>query len=115
MNATLTPDQLRQLAALQNRPTLYEIEIVAPDGRKALLAYSAQRSGRGLRTATSQRAEAVLRFLGADKKAGFTATTGCRYHTHRVDGGGLIRFSNRTKRDVIMEASALPYVAAEAA
>jgi len=106
----LTADQLAGLAALQNRPTLYEIEVVAPDGRKALLAYTARKSGLGLRSAVAGRAEALLAFLGANRDARFVATTGCRCHTHTITGHGLLRFSDRTKRDVVMEGTPLTYI-----
>jgi hypothetical protein len=110
----LTAQQLTALARLQNRPTLYEIEIVAPDGRKALLAYASRKTGAGLRDAVYQRAQPLLTFLGAPQNARIEPTKGCRYHGHTVTGGGLVRFSNRTKRDVIMEGTSLPYVAQEA-
>lgn len=109
----LTAEQLAALARLQNRPTLYEIEIVAPDGRKALLAYASRKTGAGLRDAVYQRTDPLLTFLAAQQNARIEPTKGCRYHTHTITGGGLVRFSNRTKRDVIMEGTALPYVAKE--
>lgn len=109
----LTREQLAALARLQNHPTLYEIEIVAPDGRKALVAYTARRNKAGIRAAVYERAQAVLTFLAAPKDAEMKPTKGCRYHTHTVTGGGVIRFSNRTKRDVIMDGTALPYVGGE--
>lgn len=109
----LTAEQLTALARLQNRPTLYEIEIVAPDGRKALVAYASRKNGAGLRQAVCQRGTAVLAFLGAPQDARIEPTKGCRYFSHTITGGGLVRFSNRTKRDVIMEGTALPYVAKE--
>lgn len=109
----LTEQQIAALDRLRNRPTLYEIELVAPDGRKALVAYAQRRNGAGLRQAVYQRAQAVLAFLGAPGDARIEPTKGCRYHGHTITGGGLVRFSNRTKRDVIMEGTALPYVAKE--
>ncbi len=109
----LSPSQAAALERLRNRPTLYEIELIAPDGRKALVAYAARRTGAGLRAAVHERATAVLAFLGAPSSARIEPKRGCRYATHTITGGALVRFSNRTKRDVIMEGTPLPYVAKE--
>jgi len=109
----LTPQQLAGLARLVNRATLYEIEIIAADGRKALLCYTPLRTGLGLRNGLLERGAAVAAFLGAPSNAKMKSVRGCHSSTHEITGGGLIRFSGRTKRDVIMADTPLPYVAQE--
>jgi len=109
----LTARQIKMLAARQNRPTLYEIEIIAPDGRKALLCYASRRSALGLRQGLLERGSAVAVFLGAPANAQIKPVRGCIVFSHEVTGGGRIRYSNRTMRDVIMADTPLPYVAQE--
>lgn len=113
--APLTEQQIVALDGLRNRPTLYEIEVQSADGRRALVAYAARRSAAGLRQALHQRAEAVLAFVGAEPGTRIGAIKGCRAHTHSLlgTGGAFVRFTGRTKRDVIMEDTPLPYVAQE--
>lgn len=111
----LTERQIAALDSLRNRPTTYEIEIVAADGRKGLVAYAQRRSAAGLRAAVFQRGAAVLAFLGAPPTTRIEPIKGCRAHTHSVlgTGGAFIRFSGRTKRDVIMADTALAYIGQE--
>ncbi len=99
-----TPEQLRRIARLKNRDTLYEAEIVRADGARVLLAYC-RKSGSGLREALRKRTEAVVRFLGGPK----AITWGRGTAPVEIEGGGSIRFSGRTERDAIVEGE-LPYV-----
>lgn len=110
----LTEAQIVALDALRNRPTLYEIILVTQDERKALVAYTARRNASGLRAAVHQRADAVLAFVGAPVGTRMLPIKGCTVQTHSLAGtGAFIRFSGRTKRDVIMEGTPLPYVETE--
>lgn len=111
----LTESQIVALDALRNRPTLYEIEVQTSDGRRALVAYAARRSAAGLRQAVHQRAEAVLAFVAAGPGTRLVPIKGCTVQTHSLVGTGcaFVRFTGRTKRDVIMEGTPLPYVEKE--
>lgn len=48
-----TADTQRRLARLRNRPTLYELAAVHPDGRRYLILYCQRRGRRGLLDAIS--------------------------------------------------------------
>ena len=111
----LTEAQIVALDALRNRPTLYEIVLVTKDERKALVAYTARKSASGLRAAVHQRAEAVLAFAGAPPGTRMQPIKGCTVQTHSLvgTGGAFVRFTGRTKRDVIMEGTPLPHVEKE--
>ncbi len=111
----LTEAQITALDRLRNRPTLYEIELVGADGRRALVAYAQRRNAAGLRQAVYQRAQAVLAFLAAPPTTRIEPIKGCTKHTHSVlgTGGAFIRFSGRTKRDVIMQDTPLTYIEQE--
>ncbi len=87
--------------------TLYEIEVIAADGRKGLVAYAGRRSKAGLRAAVHQRAAALLRFLKSDK-ATMEPVAKHSQHQHDISGGHLVRFSGRTKLDA--KAAPLTYI-----
>ena len=103
----LTPEQVRRLARLQNRRTCYEVEIVHPDGRRALLCYSEASSMSAVRQAIEKRGRSVIAFLGMDDAAAMTWQRGRR--EVRI-GGAIVRFTGRTQRDAIMSGKELPYV-----
>lgn len=103
----LSPEQLRRVARLHNRHTLYEAEIIRPDGTKALLAYCGRRSKQGLIEALDKRAPHALRFLGAPRHARVERERGSP--DVKIEGGGMIRFSGRTQREAIIEGE-LQYV-----
>lgn len=105
----LRPDQIAALEALRNRPTLYEAVVIRPDGERRLLTYCGRHSMRGLRDALSERGAAVATFLGV----GDNAEAVVRGREVRITGGGIVRFSGRTKRDVIMQDTKLTYIGGE--
>lgn len=120
--APLRPDQLAALARLQNRRTLYEIAVLTPDGRKALVAYTMRPSQQGIGEAIRERADELVAWLGqpvatvemewgaVNDVPGFVLRSTLRPNLLL----GLVYRTNRTKRDVIMEDSKLPYVGAGA-
>lgn len=107
MTKHLTAEQMAKLARMRDCSTLYEAVIVRPDGAKCLLAYCGQHSKRGLQMALQTRGEHAVRFLGVAPDARVTVERGSQ--DLRITGGGIVRFSGRTKRDAIMEGE-LAYV-----
>lgn len=87
----------QQLEALRNYSTRYEIA-VKKNGLEFLLAYSPQRSRRGIETAIRNRAEAFIKVTGATefnfgKKAQDGATA----------NGWTVNWTGRTQREAIIE------------
>ena len=109
LTMALSHQQLAALARIQGRATLYEAEIVRPDGERRLLAYCGRRSSAGLGTAFDQRSTFVFVFLKLPRSTPVTKPKG-KVELH-FKGGAVIRFTGRTKRDVIMEDTPLRYVA----
>ncbi len=113
----LSDEQRRALARLQNRKTSYEAEIVRADGQKRLFVYTDARSQRGLLNClTGVRQVGVSIFLGIPTSELFMSKGRNDKTLHVVNRGGrrlghFIRFTGRTRRDVIMENNPLPYVA----
>jgi hypothetical protein len=103
----LSPEQLRRLERLRNRRTLYEIEIVHPDGRRALLCYSDGTGKRPIRLAIEKRNRSVADFLEINGGAEMTWERG-KPEIHV--GAGIVRATGRTQRDAIMSGNELPYV-----
>ena len=120
--STLRPDQVRALERLYNRRTLYEIEIVRlRDGARGLLCYSDSTSQVTIRGCICKRAIGVLAFFGAGRSGSWQAAQGVTFQWDKVarrfalyDAAGTVvghvQKTGRTKRDVIMEDRALPFV-----
>jgi hypothetical protein len=102
----LTDEQVRELARLQNRRTMYEIEI-AVGAQRALLCYSESTSVRQIIQATETRQRAVLAFLGMEGPIPVERVKGRQ--ELRI-AGAVIRPTGRTRRDVIMAGDPLPYI-----
>ena len=112
--STLRPDQVRALERLYNRRTLYEIEIVRlRDGARGLLCYSDSTSQVTIRGCICKRAVGVLAFLDAGQGVTFQwDKVARRFALYDAAGAvvGHVQKTGRTKRDVIMEDRALPFV-----
>ena len=112
--STLRPDQIRALERLYNRRTLYEIEIVRlRDGARGLLCYSDSTSQVTIRGCICKRAIGVLAFFGAGQGVTFQWDKAARrFALYDAEGSvvGYVQKTGRTKRDVIMEDRALPFV-----
>lgn len=105
----LRPDQIAALTRLQNRRTLYEIAVLTPDGRRGLVCYSDSTSHRSIRDAVWKRADELVAWLGA-KPDSLTMEWSHVANGLKLSDGSIIRKTGRTKRDVIMEDSKLPYI-----
>jgi hypothetical protein len=68
----MNANTVAKLNALKNRSTKYEMLLVHPDGRKALLCYSGK-TWRRVNTYIGDHAQAVVKFCGSEQLR--TATT----------------------------------------
>ncbi len=104
-------NRARRLAALQNRPTRYEAVLHHPDGRKHLVGYVTDKSGRGLRSALQDRAKHVAGKVGGgdDLQATPEGKDKIRLHSPAGEQLGHVTWSGRTQRDAIMSGEH-PYV-----
>jgi len=106
----LSAEQTRKLEAMKWRATMYEIEIVRPDGTRALLCYSDQTSQAAIRRAVWKRVDEVLAFTGAPRDVTFIKAPKDTGALYGLSDGSLIRKTGRTRRDVVMEDRTLSYV-----
>lgn len=95
MNTTL-----EKLAALQNRGTLYELELAnVKTGERRLIAYTRKTKTKGL-NAIARRGAAVVAVI--DHKDVFVAArTEKRFIATTPDGEWIARFTGRTQREAI--------------
>lgn len=97
-----TEKQLRKLSRIKGRATLYEVALVRADGTKVLLAYTNRTSKEGIMSAISQRALAVIAFIGH-------GLIDMRMYPKRgtkdiaMDGGATVTLTGRTQRDAIID------------
>ena len=102
---TLNEKQTTQLLRLKNRRTLYEIAIFRPDGEKALLCFTDNKSDGRVMDIMCERAAQVLQFTGA---ASFSMRRAIKpaFGIEMADGS-MVQPTGRTKRDVIIEGTRL--------
>lgn len=96
----------RKLIARRNHQTLYEVALVAPDGRRFLVCY-AQRSGRMLRQGVTKRATRLVTTIGDET----TEIVRVTKDAMTLSGGWAVRFTGRTEREAIISGE-LPAIAA---
>lgn len=94
----LDTTQTFALAAIQGRTTLYEIALIAPDGRSFLVCYS-PRSGRMLRASVSKRAHRIVAVMGNPE----AMVIGDTKESMSLTGGWVAKFTGRTEREAIIE------------
>lgn len=106
MTEQALPSTVRdRLALIKGRWTMYEIELLSPDGRRYLVCYTPRRSFRGLIDAVRARSREIRKVAGlGDDNRG--ERRGTALH---MDNGAVIRFTGRTARDAIIGGE-LPYI-----
>lgn len=112
---TTTPELAQRLRALQNRPTRYEAVVKHPNGRVALLGYSARHSRRGLLDMLHRHGLAVVHFLGLPDAVHIDNGREPVLRIRAVKGGpecGTVSWSGRTQRDAICSRAEHPFVVA---
>ena len=100
----LTETQIKKLARLYNRRTMYELAAIHTDGRRVLIAYSDGKGRRDVWNCCHNRATAVVALTGSE-----IFDFGKRAADGAVIGEWSIRFTGRTEREAIMEGE-LAYV-----
>lgn len=97
MQAVIYHGQTRTLRPYDG--TRYEIELVAPDGTRRLVAYTGRYSQIGMRSAIQSRIDALLAII--PDGTGITHVGKGTRREWRLATGHVIRFSGRTEREAI--------------
>lgn len=94
----MNADTQSRLEALQGRQTLYEVALVAPDGRRWFVSYTAQ-SGSKLRAAVARRAVSIAATMADSDPVVLSEGK----NSMQLSGGWVVRFTGRTERETILE------------